>query len=78
MRANDENTKKRMEAIDCIIDTLPAETYKHWIMRMFWGWFTSEESVGLTIEDHDMMCSTVKELMRFFDKVAEAEDPRCK
>jgi hypothetical protein len=65
----------KLDAVDTIIDTLPADVYKYWLHRLFWGFYTSSEGQGLEPEAHRAIFSTVSELSYFLDKLKVIELP---
>lgn len=63
----------KLQAIQHFTETLPAGVFRHWILKMFWGWFNSIDSIGIPIEDHDILGSVVRELVDLCDKLEKVE-----
>jgi hypothetical protein len=73
MRSLQNEEYEMLEAVKVIVGTMPLSQWNIEIMRLFWGWFSSGHSQGLSSEQQEMTLVTVRGLTDFFNELAAIE-----
>lgn len=62
-----------LEAVKVVAGTMSLSQWNSEVMRLFWGWFSSGHSQGLSSEQQEMTLVTVRSLTDFFNELAAIE-----